>query len=595
MKLLVFVPPGLLALLATWAALATPREPVPPLTPALVPVRIGVLAYRGPDEVVASWGRLPERLNMAIPERRFELLPLEGPALSDAVRKREVDFVLTNSTQYVSLAAELGIRRIATVMLPEAVSPEQALGSTVVTLAGPKALTELSDLRGKRIAAAADDAFGGFLAAAREFQKAGVDLEAGEAPLLLTGFPMRRALDAVKNGEAEAAIVRTCLLEQLSAKGLIRSEDFRVVAPHVVAGFRCATSTPLYPDWPFAVVAGVDRGLAKAVAVALLSMPASEAGLSWDVPADYQSVHDLYRDLMAGPYAYLRTTTIEGLSKRYRPYLLAFFALLAGVIIHVIRVEYLVTRRTGELRAAQERAQDLQRESEHMARLSILGEMSGTLAHELNQPLTTIATYAQGLERHCATGQLNCALVKDANREIIAQTERASGVIRRVRAFARKRVAVREQRPLAETVREAVSMFSAMLPDLPPVLVESRLPAGTTVEADHLQVQQVLFNLLKNAADATAGLPLDRRVITVIQDRLEGALSIQVADRGPGVPVETMSHLFEPFFTTKQDGLGLGLAICKSIIEAHGGHLRAELRQPPPGLVFRFTLPDSTP
>jgi two-component system sensor histidine kinase TtrS len=229
-----------------------------------------------------------------------------------------------------------------------------------------------------------------------------------------------------------------------------------------------------------------------------------------------------------------------------------------------------------------------------MARLSILGEMSGTLAHELNQPLTTIATYAQGLERHCASGEINCDLVANANREIVAQTERASGVIRRVRAFAKKRVAAREVRPLLETVREAISMFSAMLPDLPPVLVEDRLPAGVTVEADHLQVQQVLLNLLKNAADASAELPLERRVITVILDRDDGALSIQVADRGPGVSAETLSHLFEPFFTTKADGLGLGLAICQSIIEAHGGHLRAEPRSPPPGFVFRFTLPDST-
>lgn len=146
-------------------------------------VTIGVLAYRGPDEVVSSWGRLPERLNAAISGHRFGLRPLEGPApLSDAVRQREVDFVLTNSTQYVSLAAEVGIRRITTVMLPEAVSPDQALGSTVITRADRKDLTELGHLRGKHIAAVAEDAFGGYLAAARELQQAGADLVAGGLP-----------------------------------------------------------------------------------------------------------------------------------------------------------------------------------------------------------------------------------------------------------------------------------------------------------------------------------------------------------------------------------------------------------------------------
>jgi two-component system sensor histidine kinase TtrS len=578
------LPPFLVFLLASLPALAE-----------IAPVRIGVLAYRGPDEVVSSWGKLADGLSAAIPERRFELHPLEGPALRDAVRRGEVDFILTNSTQYVSLAAEFGIRRIATVMLPEALSPEHALGSTIVTLAGNSAISSLRDLRGLRIAVAADDAFGGFLAGAREFQKNGVDLDAGDARLVITGVPMRRALDALRHGDADAAIVRTCLLEQLSRKGQLRVDDFRVVSPQPQPGFGCLTSTPLYPDWPLAVAPAVDRKLAKAVTVALLSMPLADTGVAWDVPADYQSVHDLFQEMMTGPYAHLRTTTVEGIAKRYRPYILLIVALLAGIVIHVIRVEYLVTRRTSELRTAQARARELQREAEHMARLSILGEMSGTLAHELNQPLTTIATYAQGLARHCASGEVNRELVANANREIVSQTERASGVIRRIRAFVKKRVAVRETRPIMDTVREATDMFEAMLPDLPPVLLESSLPASTAIEADHLQVQQVLLNLLKNAADATAELPLERRVIAVSIDRDEGALVIRVADRGPGVPSETLSHLFEPFFTTKPDGLGLGLAICQSIIEAHGGHLRAEPRDPPPGLIFRFTLPDSAP
>jgi two-component system sensor histidine kinase TtrS len=556
-------------------------------------VRIGVLVYRGPDEVVASWGKLPERLSAAIPGHRFELQLLDGPALRDAVHNQQVEFVLTNSGHYVALAAEFGIRRIATVMLPEASSPDQALGSAVVTLANRRDIESLSDLRGKRIVAVAEDSFGGYLAAAGELQKHGVDLEGGDALLTFAGFPMQRALDALKAGRADAAIVRTCLIEQLSAKKRIDANDFKVVAPKIWPGFRCATSTPLYPDWPLAVAPGTDPMLAKAVTVALLSLPAGAGNLTWDVPADYESVRNVFRDLMIGPYAHLRTTTIEGLAKRYRPYILLVLALLAGIVIHVIRVEYLVSRRTSELRDAQARAQEFQRETEHMARLCILGEMSGTLAHELNQPLTTIATYAQGLERHCAGGEISCDLVANANREIVAQTERASGVIRRIRAFVKKRVAVRETRPIMETVREATDMFSAMLPDLPPVLVENHLAAGVAVEADHLQVQQVLLNLLKNAADAAAELPLDRRVISVFIDRYEGALAIQVADRGPGVPVETLSHLFEPFFTTKPDGLGLGLAICQSIIEAHGGHLRAEPRNPAPGLVFRFTLPDS--
>ncbi len=576
---------GMVASLLSWTAgAATPPE--------ATPVRIGVLAYRGPDEAVASWSELPARLSAAVPGYRFEMQAYGGLELREAVRKGELDFVLANSSLYVDLAAQFGIRRIATVMLPEALSSDRAIGSAVVTLASRDDLVHFTDLRGLRIAVGAADAFGGYLVAAREIQRAGVDLERGDAKLMFTGFPMRLTIEAVSAGQADAAIVRTCLLEQLSANNLLQADRFKVIAPRPLAGFPCATSTPLYPDWPFAATRGVDRHLAKSVAMALLSLPPSPTGLAWDVPADYQSVNELYRELMLGPYVDLRTSTFRGLLKNYRLFLLAALLLFVGVIIHAIRVESMVKRRTRELRAAQAEARELQQKTEHMARLSILGEMSGTLAHELNQPLTTIAAYAQGMERRCAANNVNGPLVIDTLREIFAQTERAASVIRRVRTFAGKRQAVRETKPIAGTVREAIGLLTTLLPDLPAVVLNDYLPAGTQVEADHLQLQQVILNLMKNAAEAMRSLPNYQRIISVTLHRVNGQLTIAVADRGPAVPAETLAHLFEPFFTTKFEGLGLGLAICKSIIEAHGGRLQADPRDPPPGLVFHFNLPD---
>ncbi|MBA3032524.1 MAG: PhnD/SsuA/transferrin family substrate-binding protein [Rhodocyclaceae bacterium] len=588
-RLLFFTALSLLATLASWVASAAPAA-TPTAAPATV--RIGVLAYRGPDEAVASWGELPDRLSAAIPGRRFVMQAYGGQELREAVRKGELDFVLANSSLYVDLAAQFGIQRIATVMLPEALSSERAIGSAILTLASRDDLTRLTDLRGMRIAVGAPDAFGGYLVAAREFQRVGVDLEVGDARLLFTGFPMRLAVEAVRTGQADAAIVRTCLLEQLSATGLLKSEEFKVVAQRPIAGFPCAASTPLYPDWPFAAARGVDRHLAKSVAMALLSLPPSASGLAWDVPADYQSVNELYRELMLGPYIDLRTSTFRGVLRNYRLFILAALLLFIGIVVHAIRVEYLVKRRTIELRAAQAQARDLQWKTEHMARLSVLGEMSGTLAHELNQPLTTIAAYAQGMERRCAAGKADSTLITETLREIFAQTERAAGVIRRVRNFAGKRAAAREVRPIADTVREAIGLLSTLMPDLPPVVMDDRLPPRTLVEADHLQLQQVLLNLMKNAAEAMRELPRFRRTINVALYRVDGSLTIAVSDHGPQVTAKTLTRFFEPFFTTKFDGLGLGLAICKSIIEAHGGRLQVELRDPPPGLVFHFNLPD---
>lgn len=551
-------------------------------------VRIGVLAYRGPDETGTSWSDLPARLARAIPSHRFEVTEFPGPGLAEAVERDELEFVLTNSTQYVSLAADFGIRRIATVMLPETLSQEQAIGSAILTLAHRHDIRQLADLRGKRIAAVAGDAFGGYLVGARELLGAGVDLEAGDARMVFVGSPMRNAAQALLDGKADAAIVRTCLLEQLNTKGIIDADEFKVIAPKRIPGFACAASTPLYPDWPMAVTHGVDPHLARQVAMALLSMPTSPNGLYWDVPADYQSVNDLFRELMIGPYVDLRGTTVRGILKSYRPHVIATAILLLLFLVYIL---WLIRRHTAELRAAREQARELQKEAEHMARLSILGEMAGTLAHELNQPLATIATYAQGLERRCAAGPVDPAVVAEANREIVAQTERADHVIRRVRAFTKKRMAVRECKPIATTVEEAVGLFSHLLPDLPEITIDDWLPMNAQIEADHLQLQEVLLNLMKNAADAMRELPADEREIDITLSKGEGVVSIAVADRGPPVPADTFAHLFEPFFTTKADGLGLGLAICKSIAEAHGGRLEVDPRNPPPGLVFRITLP----
>ena len=126
---------------------------------------------------------------------------------------------------------------------------------------------------------------------------------------------------ADEHGEVDAGIVRACLPEQLARQGELRLAEFRVLSHRQEEGLPCALSTPLYPNWPIAVTRHTDTALAKEVAHALLSMPAGSEGPTWTVPADYQPVHDLYRELRIGPYAYLRDITPEGLLRRFWPWL----------------------------------------------------------------------------------------------------------------------------------------------------------------------------------------------------------------------------------------------------------------------------------
>lgn len=564
---------------------------------AAAPVRIGVLAFLGAEAAIDDWSPLAAHLEASLPAHRFLLAYYDAPGLHEAVRRQEVDFVITNSGHYAALESEFGVSRLATLESPGVPSPSRAIGSAVIVRADRQDLNVLSDLKGKRLAAVGEEAFGGFQVAWREFQRQGMKRE-DLARLDFVGFPMPRIVTAVASGQADAGIVRACLLEELARDGAIRLANFKVLSPRREEGFACGLSSGLYPDWPIAILRHTDLRQAKAVATALLSMPASSTGYAWTVPVDYRAVHDLFRDLQIGPYAYLRENMLQALARRYWPFLLFFFAALAGWIVHAVRVEQQVHARTAALRQALEQRDAAeagmrahQEQFDHLSRLSILGELSGTLAHELNQPLAAIANYAHSLVRRLDSGRYTPEILAEASQEIAAQAERAGGIVHRIRAFARKRAAVRERRPLADLVREAAALFGGMLPGAPHIGIADRLPPGAQVEADTLQIEQVLLNLLKNAADAMQDLPPDARVIDVTLEREARNYRIAVRDHGAGLAPASTRHLFEPFFTTKPDGMGLGLSICKTIVEAHGGRLWAEANAGAPGMTFIFTLP----
>lgn len=564
-------------------------------------VAIGLFAYQG-ERAAADWSPVLEYLNRALPEHRFRLDRYDTEGLRQAIAEHRVELVITNPGYYVTMESEFGLSRIATLVSPQAASPARALGSAVFTRADRQDLRDLSDLGGTTLAAVAPDAFGGYLVAARELLRLGIDPESDVNRTLFVGLPMQRVVEAVQRREADAGIVRACLLEQLANQGAVRMEDFRILSPRREEGVPCALSTPLYPDWPIAVTRRTDPALAKAVARALLAMPAAPGGVSWTVPADYQPVHELYRELHLGPYAYLREITPEGLARRFWPWLLAVLAVMVAWIIHTVRVETQVHRRTAELQeslrareAAEARIREHQEQMEHLSRLSILGELSGKLAHEINQPLTTIGTYARSVLRRQADGKLTPEAVTEACTEIADEAERAGGIVRRIRHFSRKRAASRDPVDIAFIAEEARRLVTGMLAKAPDIAIDNRTPGDCLVLADGPQIQQVLLNLVKNAVDAGRDLPAERQGIRVVIEPAENRLVVHVIDQGVGLDAEQLPHLFEPFFTTKPDGLGLGLPICKTIVEAHGGRLWAEPNQDGPGMRFSFSLPCHEP
>ena len=558
------------------------------------PVRVGVLAPEGSEVALRDWASLEAHLAKAVPERSFRLTFLDIPGLRRAAAAGELEFAVTNAGLYVELEAAHGASRIATIDNPQVPSPARAVASAVVVRATRTDLRDLSDLRGKSVAAVEPGAFGGWQLAWRELLRAGVDPERHLASLHFEGFPMQRIVAAVREGRVDAGVVRSCLVESLVAKGEVAAGELRVLGAASPDGFRCARSTPLYPDWPFAVLKNTPRDLARRVATALLTMPPDAGGVAWTVPADYQPVRDLFRELRVGPYANLREPSFSAIIERYWGWALVVLAALLAVVAPVVRVDALVLRRTRELRAALDerdrarRASEAQREKmDHLARLSILGEMASMLAHEINQPLSTIGNFAEGIGRRLDAGRLEPEPIRRAASSISAQAARAGSIMDRIRAFARKRESRRERVDLAEALDASVALLVASGVPVHPVL--HRGPGPAWVEADRLQIEQVILNLLKNAHDALDSVALPRLDVTLA--RSAAGWTLAVRDNGVGLPPESLARLFEPFFTTKPEGLGLGLAICHSIVEAHGGSLTARANAPDPGLTVAFELP----
>jgi two-component system, LuxR family, sensor kinase FixL len=230
----------------------------------------------------------------------------------------------------------------------------------------------------------------------------------------------------------------------------------------------------------------------------------------------------------------------------------------------------------------------------HLTRVSTLGELAGSLAHELNQPLTAILSNAQAAQRFLATQPVDLAEVREILHDLVEDNHRASEVIRRIRALVKKGELEAAPLSIAGVIRDVallvhsdaivrgIRVFVTVAPELPPV------------HGDKVQLQQVMLNLLLNAFDASEFCSSLNREVT-IEATLADADTIRVGvrDGGAGLAGDTVDKLFLPFFTSKRDGLGLGLSISRSIVEMHRGRIWAEDNKDR-GATFYFTLPIGT-
>jgi signal transduction histidine kinase len=264
--------------------------------------------------------------------------------------------------------------------------------------------------------------------------------------------------------------------------------------------------------------------------------------------------------------------------------LICALVLLQGAMISGLLYER-QRRRLAEVQARQRSA-----ELAHINRFSTAGELTATIAHEINQPLGAIRANIEAAELMVKSPTPDLQEIGTILADVRRDDERANEVIGRLRSLLKKAPFELKPIDLNDVVRETVRFLSALAIAREVDLTSFVAPTPLPIQGDLIQLQQVILNLIVNAMDAMSGMPSAERRIAISTARDGNFAELSVSDAGPGIPVERLKEVFEPFFTTKPQGMGMGLSIARTIVEAHGGQISAENRAGR-GAAFRIRLP----
>lgn len=559
---------------------------------------IGVLAFRGEEKALKRWVPTAEYLNQQIPGSQFNILPLGLEELRLAVKKNQIDFLLTNTGHYVELEVFYGVSRIATVKNDIDGEVYTSFGGVIFTRADRDDIQRLEDLKGKRFMGVKRTGFGGFQMAWRELKDHGIDPFRDFASLEFSGFPQDDVAYAVRDGLVDAGTFRSETLEMMEHEGKIKISDFKVLNQQQNPAYKMLHSTRLYPVWPFARLKHTSRELSEKVASALLTMPpdshAAKASrlAGWTIPVDYQPVHEMMRELRVGPYAGLDNMSWQNLLLRYWKWLTAI-----GVTLMLLTVVTLVLRKTNsKLKQMQQQLEKHQQElvdtvhartsdlvvmrdqalSANEAKSQFLSKVS----HELRTPLNAIIGYSDLIleELRTGTGKVEINDVENVRVSALHLLSIISDILDVTRL---------EKGDLQPTIVgfSISQMIGDVMSSIQPLAlkngnrIEVRNHVGNDyIESDRVRLTDALNHVLDNACKYTSNGIITIDVEQNIDEK-NTVLCFRVIDNGIGISLEEKEQIFNVFVqgddsTTRQfDGLGLGLAKSRGFCRLLGGDI----------------------
>lgn len=541
-------------------------------------IHLGILNTSGNEAENVLYAETASVLKDKLKPRNVEVSTYDLPGLEKAIAAGKLDFFISNPGFYVSSRQKLDTTALASQSNQFFGRPDRALGSVFVVPKQSSHIFSLRDLRGKSVCVVAPNAYGGLYIALGELNRRGFDPDKFFSSVHYSGYPMPKVLEELKAGRCEAAFVRTCLLEELSASGQIKENEFRVIEPRPSGSKEhCIRSTELYPGWVFAATKNTSEALRKETTKILFSLPAVQ-GNEWSVPRNFADLENLYKNLKVGHYEYLRNWDWKEFIRNYWSFILIVFVVMIAVFLHNLILKQQVERRTERLRqtmkeklAEHQAAVSANRHLHDMEKINLVGMLSSMIAHELRQPLTVIRNYAEGIKEIAHSPDYDTKVLEEALKVVDEQSIRASSIIEHMRGLIKGKESKVRDVDLNSFVPTVIDTYKELGGKYEIKFVTSAA-APTTVQIDPTQFEIVLLNLLNNASEAVTQQET-KPVINVGVSCKNGEAAVSVTNEGFLEHRESFNNLFAVKNSTKANGLGLGLAIAARVIERWGGQL----------------------
>ncbi len=551
----------------------------------------------------SPWKLTFNRLNQQ-PDYHFSHLFLTIDQLKNALENDELDFIICDAINYLMFETEYDILRLLTRNEQYSDNFIPSEGLSIYTLSDNSDITLLSDLKNKNLGILDDNSSISWLFLEKFLAKHGLSINQNIHIESINDISSLLAL--LHGNQVDAVISRSGIIDRYISKD--KMNDLRLLNPRNDWQAPFLHSSELIPEWPLAKAWFIDNKLSNQVIALLLQPVSSDANetssyftrqYQWSFAQNYNTLKKLFIFSKESEAAH---NIIQSSFSAKIQYWISFIIISFLVIIlifylrsskdlnnRLILSKESLEQEINERQLAQEQALDHQAELAHVARLSTMGEMASGLAHELNQPLSAINTYVQGCIRRINMGTDDPKEIVNALQLTAQQAERAGGIIRRLRSFVRKGESHKTYSEINHLVNEVTSFLEIQLKNRNVNLkleLEDNLPP---VLADIIQVEQVLINLLRNAIEAMPDLE-SPTILVSTQLLNHNLIELCVIDSGHGISKDKLKRIFNPFFTTKSSGMGMGLSISSSIIEAHNGKLYAR-NNAEQGARFCFTLP----